>query len=50
LTTQHRNVIYVVTPVRLRGRRIGEAQVQIVNPWPPSFSASSRSTCSGTKS
>ena len=31
LTTQHRNVIYVVTPVRLRGRKIGEAQVQIVN-------------------
>src|SRR5271165_3011886 len=32
LTTQHRNVIYVVTPVRLRGRKIGEAQVRIVNP------------------
>src|ERR1035438_3616356 len=30
LTTQHRNVIYVVTPVRLRGRKIGEARVQIV--------------------
>lgn len=32
LTTQHRNVIFVVTPVRLRGRKIGEAQVWIVNP------------------
>src|ERR1035437_5362373 len=31
LTTQHRNVIFVVTPVRLRGRKIGEAQVRIVN-------------------
>jgi predicted transcriptional regulator of viral defense system len=32
LTTQHRNVIFVVTPVRLRGRKIGKAQVRIVNP------------------
>lgn len=31
LTTQHRNVIYVVTPVRLRKRRVGESRVQIVN-------------------
>ena len=37
LTTQHRNVIYVVTPVRLRGQRIGEAQVQIVNPSATKF-------------
>ena len=32
LTTQHRNVILVVTPVRLRAREIGEARVRIVNP------------------
>lgn len=31
LTTQHRNVIYVVTPVRLRAREVGAARVQIVN-------------------
>jgi predicted transcriptional regulator of viral defense system len=31
LTTQHRNVIFVVTPVRLRPREVGEARVQIVN-------------------
>jgi predicted transcriptional regulator of viral defense system len=31
LTTQHRNVIFVVTPVRLRGRKVGESQVRIVN-------------------
>jgi predicted transcriptional regulator of viral defense system len=31
LTTQHRNVIFVVTPVRLREREIGESRVQIVN-------------------
>src|SRR5580704_4234870 len=31
LTTQHRNVIFIVTPVRLRGREVGEAQVRIVN-------------------
>jgi predicted transcriptional regulator of viral defense system len=31
LTTQHRNVIFVVTPVRLRGREVGESQVRIVN-------------------
>jgi predicted transcriptional regulator of viral defense system len=37
LTTQHRNVIYVVTPVRLRGRKIGEARVQIVNPSDTKF-------------
>jgi predicted transcriptional regulator of viral defense system len=32
LTTQHRNVIFVVTPVRLRSREVGEARVRIVNP------------------
>jgi predicted transcriptional regulator of viral defense system len=31
LTTQHRNVIIVVTPVRLRTREVGEARVRIVN-------------------
>jgi predicted transcriptional regulator of viral defense system len=31
LTTQHRNVIFVVTPVRLRGREVGASQVRIVN-------------------
>src|SRR5271155_1890962 len=31
LTTQHRNVIFVVTPVRLRGREVGESRVRIVN-------------------
>lgn len=31
LTTQLRNVIFVVTPVRLRAREIGESRVQIVN-------------------
>jgi predicted transcriptional regulator of viral defense system len=30
-TTQHRNVIYVVTTVRLRGREVGESRVRIVN-------------------
>jgi len=32
LTTQHRNVIWLVTPKRLRDRRVGEAEVRIVNP------------------
>jgi predicted transcriptional regulator of viral defense system len=31
LTTQHRNVIFVVTPVRLRARAVGESRVRIVN-------------------
>ena len=31
LTTQHRNVIFLVTPVRLRNREVGESQVQIGN-------------------
>jgi predicted transcriptional regulator of viral defense system len=32
LTTQHRNVIWLVTPVHLRDRRVGTAEVRIVNP------------------
>jgi len=32
LTTQHRNVIWLVTPVRLRERRLLDAEVRIVNP------------------
>ena len=32
LTTQHRNVIWLVTPRHLRNRWIGEAEVRIVNP------------------
>ena len=36
-TTQHRNVIWLVTPHRLRGRRIGEAEVRVVNPAPRKF-------------
>lgn len=31
LTTQHRRVIFVVTPLRLRAREVGETRVQIVN-------------------
>ena len=37
LTTQHRNVIFVVTPVHLRPRRIGDSEVRIVNPAPRKF-------------
>jgi len=37
LTTQHRNVIYIVTPVRVRAREVGEARVRIVNPSPDKF-------------
>ena len=37
LTTQHRNVIVVVTPVRLRAREVGESRVRIVNPSPDKF-------------
>jgi len=32
LTTQHRNVIFVVTPARLRPRELGESHVRIVTP------------------
>lgn len=31
LTTQHRNVIFLVTPKHLRPRRVGDTQVRIVN-------------------
>lgn len=31
LTTQHRNIIFVVTPTRLRAREVGESRVRIVN-------------------
>ena len=31
LTTQHRNVIFLVTPIRLRAREVGESRVRIVN-------------------
>ena len=37
LTTQHRNVIFLVTPVHARARRVGETQVQIVNPTANKF-------------
>ena len=37
LTTQHRRVIFVVTPVHLRGRRVGEGRVRVVNPKPAKF-------------
>ena len=30
LTTQHRSVIFLVTPTRLRGRQLGESRVRIV--------------------
>jgi predicted transcriptional regulator of viral defense system len=37
LTTQHRRVIYVVTPVRMRERQVGEGRVRVVNPRPAKF-------------
>lgn len=37
LTTQHRNVIFLVTPEHLRDRRVGESRVRIVNPKPEKF-------------
>ena len=37
LTTQHRRVIVVVTPVRVRERRVAEARVRVVNPKPGKF-------------
>ena len=37
LTTQHRNVIVLVTPVHLRARQVGESRVRIVNPAPKKF-------------
>lgn len=36
-TTQHRSVIYLVTPVRLRDRTTGDTRVQIVNQSPRKF-------------
>jgi len=32
LTTQHRRIIFVVTPVRVRARAVGGSRVRIVNP------------------
>ncbi len=37
LTTQHRNIIYLVTLARLRDRRLHGADVRIVNPVPRKF-------------
>ena len=37
LTTQHRNVIWLVTPVHLRDRRVRDAEVRIVNLVPQKF-------------
>ncbi|MBZ5553611.1 MAG: transcriptional regulator [Acidobacteriia bacterium] len=37
LTTQHRRVIFVVTPVRVRERQVGEGRVRVVNPRPGKF-------------
>ena len=37
LTTQHRNVIFLVTPEHVRPRHVGEAQVRIVNPSASKF-------------
>ena len=31
LTTQHRNVIFLVTPARVRGRKLGESRIKIIN-------------------
>src|SRR5439155_17291272 len=37
LTTQHRRTVILVTPAHLRGRRVGERRVTIVNPKPQKF-------------
>jgi predicted transcriptional regulator of viral defense system len=37
LTTQRRNVIWLVTPMHLRDRRAGDAEVRLVNPAPRKF-------------
>ncbi len=37
LTTQHRNVIWLVTPERLRDRPLGDSEIRIVNPTPQKF-------------
>jgi predicted transcriptional regulator of viral defense system len=36
-TTQHRNVIVLVTPMHVRERKLGESLVRIVNPAPKKF-------------
>lgn len=36
-TTQHRNVIWLVTPMHLRSRKIGDTKIQIVNPMEHKF-------------
>src|SRR5437763_15732900 len=50
LTTQHRNVIFLVTPLRLRNREVGGSQVRVINQAASKFSASSWSMCSDTRS
>ena len=51
LTTQHRKVIVLVTPMHLRGRQVGEGRVRIVNPKPETNSSDSLlSTYSATRS
>lgn len=37
LTTQHRTVIFLVTPAKVRGRKLGEARVKIINQTPKKF-------------
>lgn len=37
LTTQHRNVIFLVTPEHVRERQVGDSRVRIVNPAPKKF-------------
>ena len=37
LTTQHRSTIWLVTPARLRDRRLNDSEVRIVNPVPRKF-------------
>jgi len=37
MTTQHRKVIFLVTPAHVRERRVGEARVRIVNPAAAKF-------------
>lgn len=37
LTTQHRNVIWLVTPTHLRNRRVADSEVRIINPAPRKF-------------
>ena len=37
LTTQHRRLVFLVTPARVRGRKLGEGRVRIVKPSPRKF-------------